>query len=223
MQLVKWVNFGVGMRSPGRRQRRYRRANGVVGALITAADTRLGRRRVVGVATAATLRGVERDAAPPLRRGWPAAPQSLRSSRFDSDTMVRRLRWHWSEIERSRPRQARSGRPGPRRLIAIGGRSAEVNSPPPPCRSGKRGAQAKREQATAQDELNARRSPAYQSRVWSRRVRPGWGSPAWSKMGRSARFSTAIVKSSRCHGPVAPNSNARDSRRPSCMVGDRDE
>ena len=50
--------------------------------------------------------------------------------------VVRRLRWSADEIERSRPRQARSGRPGSRRLIAIGGRSAEVNPPPLPCRSG---------------------------------------------------------------------------------------
>lgn len=38
----------------------------------------------------------------------------------------------------SRPRQARSGGPGSWRSIAIGGRLAEVNPPPLPCRSGQR-------------------------------------------------------------------------------------
>ena len=50
--------------------------------------------------------------------------------------LVRRLRMRPGEVERPRPRQARGGWPGPRRLIAIGGRLTKADPPPLPCRSG---------------------------------------------------------------------------------------
>jgi hypothetical protein len=67
-----------------------------------------------------------------------AQPQRIERRAARAATVVRGLRWRLPEAARPRPRQARGGRPGPPRKIAIGGRSTEVVPPPLPCRSGMR-------------------------------------------------------------------------------------